>query len=87
MDDVLLAKRFAALEAQVKLLSDQAGLSCPPFPGAVGVADGQPSPSTSQIPDEIIALARAGKTSQAISAYRRLTGVTLLEAKRTVEDL
>ena len=87
MDDIQLAKRFAALEAQVKLLSDQAGLACPPFPGAGGAADGQSSPATSQMPDEVVALARAGKTTQAISAYRRLTGASLLEAKRTVEDL
>jgi len=39
------------------------------------------------MPDEVVALARAGKTTQAISAYRRLTGATLLEAKTIVEAL
>jgi ribosomal protein L7/L12 len=91
VDDAQLARRFAALEAQVKLLSDEAGLACPPFAGvaagAGGTGDGQILPATSQMPDEVVALARAGKTTQAISAYRRLTGATLLEAKRTIEGL
>ena len=90
MDDVLLSIRFAALEAQVKLLSDQAGVACPPFVGAVtagGTSDGQSVPEASQMPDEVVALARAGKTTQAISTYRRMTGATLLEAKTIVEGL
>ena len=75
----------------MKLLSDQAGVACPPFAGAASTADGTPegqsTPETSQMPDEIVALVRAGKTTQAISAYRRLTGATLLEAKTIVEAL
>lgn len=91
MDDAQLAKRFSALEAQVKLLSDQAGVACPPFVGAVatagGTSEGQSVPGTSQIPDEVVALVRAGKTTQAISTYRRMTGATLVEAKTIVERL
>ena len=91
MDDVLLSIRFAALEAQVKLLSDQAGVACPPFAGtaaaAGGTGGGQSTSGTSQMPDEILELVRAGKTTQAISTYRRMTGATLLEAKTIVEGL
>ena len=91
MDDVLLAQRLRGLEAQVKLLSDHLGVACPPFVGATGLIDEtgheQSSPSAGHLPDEVVELARAGKTTQAISAYRRLTGATLLEAKTTVERL
>jgi len=92
MDDAQLARRFEMLEAQVKVLSDHLGLSSPPFPGAVAPSipadDTSASAATSgQVPDEVLELARAGKTTQAISLYRRLTGTTLLEAKTIVESL
>jgi ribosomal protein L7/L12 len=35
----------------------------------------------------VLELARAGKTTQAISRYKYLTGATLVEAKRIVEGL
>jgi ribosomal protein L7/L12 len=91
MDDAQLARRFEILEAQVKLLSDHLGLSAPLFPGSVG--DSTPtegsagSASGGGVPDEVVELASAGKTTQAISLYRRLTGATLLEAKKIVEGL
>ena len=90
MDDALLARRCEILEAQVKLLSDHLGLSSPAFPGAVappsppGAAS---APGAGQVPDEVLELVRAGKTTQAISQYRHLTGATLVEAKRIVEAL
>jgi len=91
MDDAQLARRFSILEAQVKLLSDHAGLPCPAFPGAVASSDATvdavASGTVGQVPDEVVELARAGKTTQAISTYRRLTGATLVEAKRIVEGL
>ena len=66
-------------------------MACPPFVGAATAAastsEGQSTPDTSQMPDEVVALARAGKTTQAISAYRRMTGATLVEAKTIVEGL
>ncbi|MGZ4672550.1 MAG: hypothetical protein ACXV98_07025 [Ilumatobacteraceae bacterium] len=55
----------------------------PPFPGAAGeVPAGQ-----SRVPDEVVELARAGKTIQAISALRKLTGATVVEAKQIVDSL
>lgn len=91
MDDVLLTQRLRALEAQVKLLSDHLGVTCPPFVGATGAMDetgnAEPSPAAGQLPNEVLELARAGKTTQAISAYRRLTGASLLEAKTIVDRL
>jgi ribosomal protein L7/L12 len=87
MDDAQLALRFQALEAQVKLLSDHLGLPSPPFPGAVQSASASEAAPTDDVPGDVLELARAGKTTQAISRYRQLTGATLLEAKRIVEAL
>jgi len=79
------------LEAQVKLLSDHAGLPCPAFPGSAASSDAPVdavvSGTAGQVPEEVAELARAGKTTQAISTYRRLTGASLLEAKTIVEGL
>jgi ribosomal protein L7/L12 len=41
----------------------------------------------SSVPAEVVELARAGKSIQAISALRRLTGASLVEAKRVVDPL
>jgi ribosomal protein L7/L12 len=90
MDDAQLARRFEILEAQVKLLSDHLGLSAPPFPGSVGpsiAGSDEPAGTGGGVPDEVLELARAGKTTQAISRYKHLTGATLVEAKRIVEGL
>jgi large subunit ribosomal protein L7/L12 len=90
MDDAQLAQRFAALEQQVKLLSDQLGVECPPFPGAAASNEAATAPSTGTtggIPDDVVALARAGHTTKAISMYRMMTGASLLEAKKIVDNL
>ena len=91
MDDVQLAHRFSILEAQVKLLSDHLGVPCPPLAGGHPSADvshdASLPDSASQGSNEVMELARAGKTTQAISLHRRLTGATLLEAKTFVESL
>jgi ribosomal protein L7/L12 len=79
MDDAQLAHRFALLEAQVKLLSDQLGMPCPPFASTAS--------SGSAVPAEVVELVRAGKKIQAISELRRLTGASLVEAKDIVESL
>jgi ribosomal protein L7/L12 len=87
MDDAQLAQRFSILEAQIKLLSDRLGVPCPSFPGAVAPSAGpSDATGTGQVPDEVD-LARAGKSTQAISRYRQLTGATLLEAKTIVDGL
>lgn len=80
MDETQVAHRFALLEAQVKLLSDQLGMPCPAFPGAISSAG-------TGVPGEVVDLARAGKKVQAISELRRLTGASLVEAKNIVESL
>jgi large subunit ribosomal protein L7/L12 len=85
MDDAQLAHRFSILEAQVKLLSEHLGVPCPPMAGA---AQGASFPDAAgPAADEVAELARAGKTTQAISLHRRLTGASLLEAKKFVESL
>jgi large subunit ribosomal protein L7/L12 len=97
MDDVQLAKRFAAIEHQLRIVSEHLGLECPPFASdgvpteAERAADGRPTASgqgdRSALPDEVVDLARAGHTTEAISKLRHLTGASLLEAKRAVDGL
>jgi len=86
MDDAQLAKRFGAIESQLQRISDHLGIDCPPFVGAVADAPGEAS-AQAGLPAEVVELARAGHTTQAISTLRRLTGATLLEAKRAVDAL
>ncbi|HXZ57314.1 MAG TPA: hypothetical protein VEG40_07010 [Gaiellaceae bacterium] len=46
------------------------------------------APSTVDgVPEEVVELARAGRTTEAVSRLRALTGASLLEAKRTVDSL
>jgi ribosomal protein L7/L12 len=98
MDDVQLAKRFEVIERQLRIVSEHLGVDCPPFASdgvpteAQRAADGlRPTTSTegnpSALPHEVVDLARAGDTTEAISKLRHLTGATLLEAKRTVDAL
>ena len=68
-----MAMRIRRLEQQVALLSSQAGL--PWDDGTAGM------------PPQVIALAREGKTIEAIQAYREATGVGLREAKQAVDQL
>jgi large subunit ribosomal protein L7/L12 len=87
MDDAELAQRFAALEQQVKLLSDRLGVECPPFPDAA-VADPSATQNiTGEVPDDVVALARAGHPKKAISMLRMMTGASLDEAKQIVDNL
>jgi ribosomal protein L7/L12 len=100
VDDVQLAKRFAAIERQLRIISEYLGVDCPRF-ASDGVlteadteraADGlRPTTSaggeSSALPREVVDLARAGHTIEAISRLRYVTGSTLLEAKRAVEAL
>jgi ribosomal protein L7/L12 len=80
MDDAALARRFGAIEEQLKLISEHLGLASPPFAGAAGDGDGA-------VPADVLELARGGKETQAISRLRQLTGMSLLEAKRVVDGL
>ena len=100
MDDFTLLRRIEALEAQVTLLSQHAGVPCPPF-ASTGFAAGpapmsaptsmpapgvaQPALSPAQV--EIVNLARSGNKLEAIKRYRELTGADLAEAKRFIETL
>ncbi len=84
-------RRFERIEQQIRVLSEHLGVECPPFasdrphPGADAVA--VPAPEESGVPAEVVELARAGKSTQAVSTFRKLTGATLLEAKRVVDAL
>jgi hypothetical protein len=87
MDDAQLTQRLAALERQVKLLADQLGVECPPFPGA---ATGEKTTTPSgdgEVPADVVALARAGHPKKAISMLRMMTGMTVVEAREIVDNL
>jgi len=88
MDDAALAQRFGAIEEQLKLISQHLGVDCPPFAGAAGAAgDGDAGAAGGTVPTEVLELAQAGKEIQAISRLRQLTGMSLVEAKRSVDGL
>ncbi len=81
MDDPTLVKRFAALEAQLRLISEKLDIPCPPFPTQTGPA--QPG----GLPAEVVELAEQGHATRAVARLRELTGASLLEAKRAVDAL
>ena len=100
MDDFLLLRRIEALEAQVTLLSQQAGVPCPMFASTgFAVASnpiappsgtphvGGPQPQLSPAQMEIVDLARSGNKLEAIKRDRDLTGAALAEAKRFIETI
>jgi len=66
-------KRLRAIEDQLALLSEAAGIPYTP-PGA-------------GVPQEVIDLAHAGKTMDAIKKYRELTGADFGEANAIVTGL
>ncbi len=68
-----ISKRCAVLEAQVALLSEKLGL---PF-----------TTTASSTPDDVVALARAGKKLDAVKRYRELTGASFEEARNIVDGL
>lgn len=98
MDDAQLAQRFAVIERQLARVSQQLRIDCPQFVGAALTGGLAPSDDLAQtspllsstpptLPDEVVALARAGHHTQAVSLLRGLTGASLLEAKRAVDAL
>ena len=73
MDDVQLARRFSILEAQVKLLSDHAGLPCPAFPGSAASSDAPVdavvSGTAGQVPEEVAELVAFLASDRAASIH------------------
>jgi ribosomal protein L7/L12 len=65
-----LSERIGALEAQMVLVSEKVGL---PY-----------APASAAVPADVVELARAGKTLDAIKRYRELTGAGLEEAREAV---
>ena len=89
MDDLILTKRLGLIEEQLRVISEHLGIAAPPFASTLSPSEGStPMESTeSGVPAEVVELARAGHTTQAISLLRKLTGATLLEAKNAVDAL
>jgi ribosomal protein L7/L12 len=69
-----IARQFAE---QSSILADRAGEESP---GPAGVA-------AVSLPEDVVALARAGKTLDAVKRYREITGATLDEAKAVIGDI
>ena len=78
MDDVRpyldqIGRRLESLEQQMVLVSEKVGLTY--------------TPVTASVPQDVVALVRAGDMLGAIKRYRELTGVGLEEAKRVCQGL
>ncbi len=73
MDDPTLLKRLRAIEEQLEILSERAGVRYR-RPGA-------------NLPPTVRELALSGKKIQAIQELRELTGVSLGEAKQIVDEM
>ncbi len=88
-------RRFERIEQQLRVLSEHLGVPCPAFasdgapadPQAAGILEATVTAPASNVPAEVLEPARAGKSIQAISAFRRLTGASLVEAERVVDSL
>jgi ribosomal protein L7/L12 len=96
MDEHQVIQRMAVIEAQLLLVSQHLGLPCPPFVSTVlqGAPMGAPPPGFGPpaapqpaYVNEVVALARAGKTIDAIKLFRESTGASLMEAKEAVEKI
>lgn len=86
MDDPQLASRLAAIEHQLRVISDHLGIPCPAFASEFGPPPGWASPQRG-LPPDVQALKQSGNVIGAIKRYREITGVGLAEAKAAVESL
>jgi ribosomal protein L7/L12 len=66
-------ERLRAIEAQLALLSDQAGIE-------------YHSPSEG-VPEDVVELAKSGKELEAVRRYREITGVDSKEAQAVVAGI
>ena len=89
-DTADLAARLDYIEEKLRLLwgsVDKRGLSGTdyvPFAEAQNAADSGEFPG---VPDEVVALARAGRKMQALIAYHKLADVSKEEARRVVDEI
>lgn len=66
-------KRLHEIEAQLAVLSEKLGIAY--------------EPSTADVPEDVVELAQAGKTLEAMNRYRELTNATADEAREIVQGL
>ena len=76
--------RLDRIEAQLWKISQHLGIDCPPMPGATVAASGT---NNAGMPEDVVALWRAGKKIEAIKRYRELTGLGLKESKDACEAI
>lgn len=65
-----ISKRMQAIEAQLALVSQQAGI---PY-----------APTSQAVPADVVELANAGKTMEAITRYRELTHASIADARQVI---
>jgi len=68
-------RRLDRIEAQLKLIAQQSGVAYATYAESLNV------------PDEVVALARAGKQLDAVKRYRELTGANIDQAREVVIGL
>jgi hypothetical protein len=68
-----IGQRLESLETQMALVSEKVGLVY--------------APMIAQVPQQVIDLARAGRTLEAITQYRAATGASLADARAVVLGL
>jgi hypothetical protein len=89
-DDADLAAQVAYIEEKLRLLwhsVDKRGLSGTdyvPFAEAQNAANSGGFPG---VPDDVVALAKAGRKMQALIAYHKLADVSKEEARRVVDEI
>jgi hypothetical protein len=87
MNDPQLEQRLAAIEHQLRLVSDHLGIPCPPFPSEFGPPPGFAAGPTGGMPPDVVELARSGNAIGAIKRYREITGASLSEAKDAIDRI
>ena len=87
MNDPQLEQRLAAIEHQLRLVSDRLGIPCPPFPSEFGPPPGFGGSPFGGLPPDVVELARSGNALAAIKRYREITGASLAEAKDAIDRI
>jgi ribosomal protein L7/L12 len=86
MDDITAATRFAALEAHVDWLYQNAGYA-PPYGHAGAISAAMSSGNPDGFSTAVLDLVRSGNKISAIKQYREETGMGLREAKDAIDRL
>lgn len=87
MNDPQLEQRLAAIEHQLRLVSDRLGIPCAPFPSESGPPPGFGGSPFGGVPADVVELVRGGHKLEAIKRYREVTGASLADAKDAIDRI